>query len=118
MFTGGADGGHPQGGLVQGADGNFHGTTSLGGAHADAAVFEVTAAGAETVLYSFSGAPTDGNDPTAGLLLASDGSFYGTTSKGGAVDSGIVFKMTSTGTVTILHSFAGGAPDGAGLRPT
>src|ERR1039457_5719770 len=59
----------------------------------------------------------DGKYPTAGLVQASDGNFYGTTSLGGDHGWGTVFKITPRGTLTILHSFDGfdgGAPE-AGL---
>jgi uncharacterized repeat protein (TIGR03803 family) len=49
----------------------------------------------------------DGRDPLAGLVLASNGLFYGTTTIGGTVGYGTVFKMTLTGMLTTLHSFAG-----------
>ena len=76
------------------------------------AIFKITTAGAVTVLYSFTGSP-DGDVPTAGLVLATDGNFYGMTDEGGADGQGTIFKMTPAGVVTVLHSFAGGASDGA-----
>src|ERR1700687_1175173 len=62
------------------------------------------------VVHSFAGG-ADGVSPYAGLVLATDGNFYGTTSSGGASNVGTVFKMTPNGTVTILHAFTGA--DGA-----
>lgn len=112
-FTGGNDGGHPQAGLIQGSDGNFYGTTTVGGAHADGAVFQVTPGGTETVLYSFAGGTSDGSDPAGGLLQASDGNFYGTTNQGGSSGDGTVFKITPAGAETVVYSFTGGAADGA-----
>ena len=56
-------------------------------------------------------AGTDGRHPYAGLIQATDGNFYGTTSDGGTSSAGTVFRMTPSGTVTILHSFAT-VPDG------
>ncbi|MGO8671071.1 MAG: choice-of-anchor tandem repeat GloVer-containing protein, partial [Capsulimonadaceae bacterium] len=58
----------------------------------------------------------DGANPTAGLIQGSDGNFYGTTSYGGStVNSGVAFKMSPSGAMTILHSFGDGsvANDGA-----
>ena len=66
-----------------------------------------------TVLYSFPGYPTDGWQPYAGLARDAAGNLYGTTSAGGASGWGVVFKLGSTGTETILHTFTGGA-DGGG----
>jgi uncharacterized repeat protein (TIGR03803 family) len=97
--------------LLQGADGNFYGTSRNGGAYGEGAVFRVTPAGAVTLLYSFSGGidgSTDGAWPN-GPLIELFGEFYGTTAYGGTAGAGTVFKMTGTGRVTLLHSFTGGA---------
>ncbi len=100
------DGAAPSAGLVQGTDGNFYGTTTTGGANNKGTVFKITPSGTVTVLHSFAGPPNDGNGPTAGLIQASDGNFYGTTEFGGSNGTGTVFKITPSGTVTILYSFA------------
>jgi uncharacterized repeat protein (TIGR03803 family) len=107
-FTGGTDGGEPQAALIKGGDGNFYGTTSVGGASGQGTVFKLTPAGVETVLYSFAGGATDGSGPYAALIQGSDGNFYGTTSRGGTSSQGTVFKLTPTGVETVLYSFAGG----------
>ena len=88
VITNGAD---PFTGLVQGPDGNFYGTTQAGGASANCTngcgtVFKITAAGTLTTLHSFDG--TDGSGPEGGLVLATDGNFYGTTYAGGAAIGG------------------------------
>jgi uncharacterized repeat protein (TIGR03803 family) len=64
-FTGKADGGSPQAGLIQANDGNFYGTTVGGGAHGFGTVFKITPGGTLTTLYSFAGGPT-GKDPSQG----------------------------------------------------
>jgi uncharacterized repeat protein (TIGR03803 family) len=98
------DGELPDAGLVQGANGNFYGTTYLGGANSLGTVFKITAGGTLTTLHSFDG--TDGELPFAGLVQATNGSFYGTAVEGGVdVDYGTVFKITPSGTLTRLHSF-------------
>jgi uncharacterized repeat protein (TIGR03803 family) len=125
-FTGGADGGQPEAGLIQGLDGNLYGTTEVGGAANFGVVFKLDATGKETVLHSFMGG-ADGAHPRAGLVLDSAGNLYGTTFEGGAgpcnqqypnsrgatpLTCGIVFKLDASGTESVLHSFTG-EPDGA-----
>jgi len=85
--------------LIQGADGNFYGTTPQGGTSNAGTVFQVTPAGALTLLYSFTGAG-DGGYPSAGLIQGTDGNFYGTASQGGAANAGTVFQMTPVGSLT------------------
>jgi len=105
----GADGSLPYASLVQGTDGNFYGTTSAGGANSDGTVFQITPAGALTTLHSFC-SPTncsDGSLPYAGLVQGTDGSFYGTASSGGQNGKGTIFKITSAGALTTVHSFIG-----------
>ena len=108
----GSDGQTPYAGLIQGSDGNLYGTTYFGGANGFGTVFKVTPGGTETVLYSFAGG-SDGEHPYAGVIQGSDGNFYGTTYQGGASGNGTVFKLTPSGTETVLFSFAGGSSDGA-----
>ena len=107
-FTGGADGGVPQAALIQGVDGNLYGTTSVGGAGGEGALFKITPAGVETVIHSFAGGATDGSHPYAALIQGADGTFYGTTRDGGANSQGTVFKVAPTGVETLIYSFAGG----------
>lgn len=90
--------------LVQGTDGSLYGTTSSGGTSLFAGtVFKITLAGVLTTLHSFDG--TDGSVPTAGLVLANDGSFYGTTITGGTEGTGTIFKITAEGVLTTLYNF-------------
>jgi uncharacterized protein (TIGR03437 family) len=93
----------PVGQLLQGADGNFYGTTSSGGANGAGTVFKMAQDGTLTTLHSFS--YTDGAGPYAGLIQAADGNLYGTTSGGGPSSAGTIFKITTVGTLTVLHSF-------------
>jgi uncharacterized repeat protein (TIGR03803 family) len=113
----GTDGSGPVDSLVQGLDGAFYGTTPSGGNQNAGTVFKITLGGTLTTLYNFcsvgGGGCTDGAGPHAGLVLASDGSFYGVTFNGGASGNGTVFKITSGGTLTTLHSFAGPPAEGA-----
>jgi uncharacterized repeat protein (TIGR03803 family) len=117
------DGDQPEAGLVQAVDGNFYGTTAAGGASDDCeggcgTVFRITPSGALTTLHSF--AQTDGAVPSAGLIQALDGDFYGTTSQGGdntadcELGCGTVFRITASGMLETVHSFCSesGCADG------
>jgi uncharacterized repeat protein (TIGR03803 family) len=111
------DGEAPLAALVQGADGNFYGTTNEGGTnHACdngcGTVFKITPGGTLTTLSSFVNYPSDGINPTAAPIQGTDGNFYGTNSSGGVNFDGTVFKITPSGTLTALHSFDGTDGDG------
>jgi uncharacterized repeat protein (TIGR03803 family) len=91
--------------LVQGLNGNLYGTTALGGVQNGGTVFEITPAGTLITVHSFCDQPPCIYQPSAGLVLASNGNFYGTTVYGGDHDNGSVFEISPAGTVTTLHSF-------------
>jgi uncharacterized repeat protein (TIGR03803 family) len=116
-FTG-PDGAHPGASLLRDAAGNLYGTTSVGGAHGNGVVFKLSPSGTETVLYSFTGG-ANGAFPEAALVRDAAGNLYGTTLNGGGRsfvcdhDScGVVFKVSPTGTETVLHSFTGSSDGG------
>jgi uncharacterized repeat protein (TIGR03803 family) len=135
---------NPSGLLIQGTDGNFYGTTQLGGLAlcptnsnpngSCGTVYKITPTGEETVLHSFTGAPADGDLPNV-LIQGSDGDFYGTTGSGGANNRGTVFsdgnfygtasggganqggtafQVTPAGVFTVLYSFPN-TSDNSGL---
>jgi uncharacterized repeat protein (TIGR03803 family) len=107
-FTGAADGCYPYMGVTRDSAGNLYGTTDSELCRDGAGtVFKLTPSGTLTTLYSFSGG-ADGSGPWSGLILDSSGNLYGTTRNGGAYGYGTVYKVTSTGTETVLYSFAGG----------
>jgi uncharacterized repeat protein (TIGR03803 family) len=113
-FTFGNDGALPDAALAIGIDGNFYGTTTFGGANSFGTVFRLTPAGTLNTLYAFAGG-TDGANPRANLVQAGDGNFYGTTAGGEvATDYGTVFRITPTGTETVIYNFTdasdGGTP--------
>jgi len=108
----GLEGRFPRGGLARDLAGNLFGTTSAGGSSGLGVVFKVDSTGRESVLHSFTGSPTDGASPYAGLILDSAGNLYGTTTSGGASNFGTVFKVDAAGKETVLYSFLG-YPDGA-----
>jgi uncharacterized repeat protein (TIGR03803 family) len=104
------DGAGPTGTLVQGIDGNFYGITNGGGSNdvdtgGDGTVFKITPDGIETIIYSFGSTSADCKSPVAGLLQATDGNFYGVSSRGGAYGFGAVFSITAAGQESVLYSF-------------
>ena len=128
-FLGSPDGAAPSGPLTLDAQGNIYGTTGSGGnnvnptcnttyIHGCGTVFKLSAAGVETVLYSFTGTGGDGAIPNGGLVFDAYGSLYGTTIGGGnsscnpPTGCGTVFKIDSSGSETILYRFTGTAGDG------
>jgi uncharacterized repeat protein (TIGR03803 family) len=112
------DGAFPFADLIRDASGNLYGTTAEGGSACGigcGTVFKVSPTGTETVLHSFrDGSAGDGALPYYGSRLVQDagGNLYGTTSQGGAHGAGVIFKVSSSGTETVLYSFAGGAEGG------
>jgi uncharacterized repeat protein (TIGR03803 family) len=94
----------PYSSLVQGANGLFYGTTFEGGSANAGVVFEVASNGAVNTLYTFTGG-VDGAFPQAGLCLANDGNFYGTTVGGGTNGTGSLFRITAVGVFSSLYSF-------------
>jgi len=110
-FKGGGDGAHPLSTLryMRGA---LYGTTHSGGAsNSYGTVFSVTASGSEAVVHVF-GVGSDGAYPFAGLTTSG----YGTTNSGGMGDGcngcGTVYRISSSGSETVLHSFGKSSVDG------
>jgi len=113
----GTNGGTPVAPLVQGFNGSLYGTTEFAGSHGSTnfggTAFRISTSGTLTTLYNFcvggSGNCTDGYNPVAGLAQDATGKFYGTATSGGAngpfLAYGTVFKLTSSGALTTLHSF-------------
>ncbi len=104
-FTGGADGGHPNGDLIADAQGNLYGTTPAIPRSTHGTVFKVTQQGLLTVLHTFSG--PEGFSPRSGLIMDAGGNLYGTTFSGGPFGDGVVYKVTAAHTESVLHSFSG-----------
>jgi uncharacterized repeat protein (TIGR03803 family) len=120
------------GSLVLASNGDLYGTTNRGGANCVdtggcGTVFKITPDGRASTLRSFGF--TSGCRPESGLVQATDGNLYGTTSVCGA-NGGTIFEITPAGALTVLYSpggsglvqatdgnfygFAGGGTDGAG----
>ena len=107
------DGSRPYSTLVQTVTGDFYGTTSQAGASGYGTFFKIKPNGKFTTLHNFAGPPMEGSQPIGSLTQGIDGNFYGTTYGGGTNGYGVgtIFKITSDGVLTTLHSFDDG--DGA-----
>jgi uncharacterized repeat protein (TIGR03803 family) len=121
-FQGGNDGAISYSNLLPGANGEFYGTTNGGGAGPSGGagtVFEVSASGSESVLYSFQGG-SDGIAADAGLIAGKNGVLYGVTEYGGggplcSNGCGTAFELLPSGSgfnERVLYAFQGGS-DGA-----
>jgi uncharacterized repeat protein (TIGR03803 family) len=97
------DGIQPDAGLVQGSDGHLYGTTSWSDYDAGGrgALFRISLAGEYTLLHTFD--DSDGSEPEAGLVRASNGNFYGSTMYGGAHSCGVLFRLSPEGAFKVLH---------------
>ncbi|QMU28764.1 choice-of-anchor tandem repeat GloVer-containing protein [Adhaeribacter radiodurans] len=102
-FDKAADGGNPQGSLVQGADGNFYGVTLEGGMYNYGTIFKITPGGTLTVLWDLDGT-IDGGKPWGSLVQGSDGNFYGTAYSGGTYNYGTIFRITASGAYRVLYN--------------
>ncbi|MBV9990089.1 MAG: hypothetical protein JOZ72_02260 [Alphaproteobacteria bacterium] len=91
-FTGGADGGSPEGDMLV-AGSNLYSAASEGGDPSCqcGVVYQITAKGTENVLHAFSG--NDGGGYSAGVIK-NKGTLYGTTQSFGAHSNGVVFSVT------------------------
>jgi uncharacterized repeat protein (TIGR03803 family) len=115
LTNGGIDGGQPETGLTLGADGNFYGTTAVGGVNGNGTIFRITPQGQLTTLHHFSAGNEESN-PTR-LVQGSDGNLYGTTTSSYSDSPGTAFRISPTGIFTRLHHFSvgvfgGNGPDG------
>jgi uncharacterized repeat protein (TIGR03803 family) len=104
-----ADGANPYTSLIQASNGDLYGATYYGGASNGGTLFKITSSGTLTTLYSFCSKKScaDGAGPEGQLAEDSAGNIYGTANYGGASNLGTVFKFSTTGVLTTLHSFSG-----------
>jgi uncharacterized repeat protein (TIGR03803 family) len=109
----GTDSSQPYAPLMQASNGTFYGTASAGGAYGDGTVFAITTSGTLATIHNFNHqSPIDGAQPYGGLIQARDGNLYGTTNRGGPHNVGVVFRITTSGTMKTLHDLDY-MPDGA-----
>ncbi len=98
----GNDAGEPTGALTLGPNGNFFGTSAVGG-NSGGTVYEITPNGKVTLLYKFSN--TGPMDPIAGVVQGADGKGYGTTYEGGTYSEGAIFQLAGVNKINYLHYF-------------
>src|SRR5581483_2628038 len=93
--------------LVQAGDGNLYGTTASGGAFGSGSVLRLTPSGTLTTLYSFCSvaACADGSFPLGGLVLATDGNLYGTTTDARTSSVGTLYRSSTARNLPSLPSF-------------
>jgi len=104
-FGDGNDGANPDGGLLEGSDGSFYGSTHNGGLYANdddesgqGVLFNITSSGTFKTLYEFTG-QADSGRPEGTLTFGSDGNLYGTTT---ISPSGTLFQVTPAGKFVTL----------------
>ncbi len=115
------DEGQTPNGIILASDGNFYGTTVYGGAGGDGpgTIFKVTPSGTYTQLYSFCAEAgcADGEKPFFPPVEGNDGNFYGAATTGGKLGGGVIYKLTPSGTYSVIYNFCGNqngpCPDGA-----
>jgi uncharacterized repeat protein (TIGR03803 family) len=93
-------------GLTLGNDGDFYGTTAFGGINNSGSIYQITPTGSFSTFYSFTG--PDGATAYTAPVIGNDGNFYGVTYGGGTLGGyGTIYRLTPTGVLITLHSFAG-----------
>jgi uncharacterized repeat protein (TIGR03803 family) len=97
---------------VQLSNGNFYGVTwwaGTGSSSNGGTVWKATLAGKVTALHTFAansaGKFSQGENPVMGFAVGADGNLYGTTESGGSASAGVFYKLTPSGTFTVLHNF-------------
>lgn len=113
------DGQSPSGRVVVDSAGNVYGTTTYGGStgYGQGTVFKVAPDGTETVIHSFGSVEMDGYYPLGGVTADAAGNLFG-TAQGGVYGRGVVFKVATDNTESILYSFCARYSCTDGADPT
>jgi uncharacterized repeat protein (TIGR03803 family) len=119
LNSNGADGRNPGASLIFDGAGNLYGTATSGGVYHSGVVFELTPSTtgqwSETILHAFNSNGVDGYAPIGSLIMDHLGNLYGTTSAGGALEGGTVFRLAQKNgrwVEKILHNFDDAGTDG------
>jgi uncharacterized repeat protein (TIGR03803 family) len=108
------DGYIPSGTLIELPNGRYYGSTAGGGKDGIGTVFDVTSSGKLTTIYNFGSQPNDGVNPYSGVVAARDGNLYGTTSNGGTLGYGTLYRLALDGVKTTIVNFG---PAGNPIAP-
>lgn len=119
-ISGVAKGSAPSGELLLHSDGNFYGTTAGGGAGEFGTIFKLTPAGVLTTLAQFTGTggSVRGANPVGRLATNAAGVLFGVAQSGGASNFGTAYKITTSGTFSLLIQFTGTGGNTRGAAPT
>jgi uncharacterized repeat protein (TIGR03803 family) len=102
----------PTAALIQASDGDFYGTTTVGGRFGKGAIFRMNAAGIVQSIHSLAADEMEGSAIRAPLLEAVDGALYGVTAGRGPNGWGTIFRLWPSGRFETLHGFPAVAGDG------
>lgn len=91
-------------GMMQASDGNYYGTTVIGGSTGNGTVYRITPSGKYSTVYSFTNG-ADGSEPVTSLIEGPNGDLYGIAGLGGAGNAGVVFELSLSGKLTTLYTF-------------
>ncbi|HTS17564.1 MAG TPA: choice-of-anchor tandem repeat GloVer-containing protein [Verrucomicrobiae bacterium] len=113
-----AEGGIPIVTIVNGN--NFIGTTTSGGSNGFGTAFQMTSQGTVTTFYTFSGSNgvMDGSSPGLSSVQNHSGAYYGITQDGGTNASGLIFTLSTSGTLTPVYEFCSAANCADGNSPS
>lgn len=105
------NGKQPNSNLVPAGD-KLYSTTYGGGLYRGGTVYSLTTNGAQHVIHAF-GSGSDGANPYNATLVELNGYFYGTTCYGGTHGYGTVFKISTSGTESVVYNFGDTSHDGS-----